>query len=58
MRPPAPTTIDPRVTPELEAVCLRALRRDKDARYRNALELAEDLRRARARIPAAAPSAP
>jgi serine/threonine-protein kinase len=40
---PAPSTLNPRVPPELDRVILRALTRDPDARYRRARELAQDL---------------
>ncbi len=43
---PPPSTINPRTPPELEAICLRALARDKDQRQASALEFAQQLRAA------------
>jgi serine/threonine-protein kinase len=43
--PPAPAKLNPRAPADLEAVCLKALRRDKARRYSTAREFAEDLRR-------------
>jgi len=42
--PPPPHEIFPQVDPELEAVCLRALRKGKEERYQNAREMRSDLR--------------
>ncbi len=41
--PPSATT--PRVSPPLEAICLRALHRDPERRYRDGKAFADDLRR-------------
>src|SRR6185295_17375140 len=43
--PTPPTQVNHRTPRELEAICLRALSRDKDLRQRSALEFAEELRR-------------
>jgi serine/threonine-protein kinase len=58
--PPPPREIYPRVDPELEAVCLRALRKDKAERYQSAREMRGDLRASiygRDRVPSLAPLA-
>jgi len=41
-----PSQTNPKTPPELEAICLRALQRDKELRPASALEFAQDLRRA------------
>lgn len=41
--PPAPTTIDPAYPPALEAIVMRALRKDRRDRYATALEMQEEL---------------
>jgi serine/threonine protein kinase len=43
--PVAPSTLNPRTPRELEAICLRALSRNKDQRQPTALQFAEELRR-------------
>jgi serine/threonine protein kinase len=43
--PAAPSTLNPRTPRELEAICLRALARNKDLRQPTALQFAEELRR-------------
>jgi WD40 repeat protein len=43
--PPAPRAVNPRVPPDLEAVCLKAMAREPRRRYPDAGELADDLRR-------------
>jgi serine/threonine protein kinase len=43
--PAAPSTLNPRTPRELEAICLRALTRNKDLRQSTALQFAEELRR-------------
>ncbi len=40
----APSALNPRAPADLEAVCLKALRRDKAQRYASALEFADELR--------------
>lgn len=42
--PPPPHEIHPGVDPELEAVCMRALRKGRDERYQTAREMRSDLR--------------
>ncbi len=42
--PPAPSSIYPHVDPQLEAICLRALRKDRDARFTTAREMRIALR--------------
>ncbi len=42
--PPAPSSLNPAVPPELDAIVLRALAPDPDARFATADELARDLR--------------
>jgi serine/threonine-protein kinase len=41
-----PSKMNPKTPPELEAICLRALQRDKERRQGSALEFAQELRRA------------
>ena len=43
--PTPPSQLNPRTPRELEAICLRALARDKERRQATALEFAEELRR-------------
>ncbi len=43
--PPAPRQLNPRINPALEAICLKAISRDRHARYQSAMALAEDLQR-------------
>jgi predicted Ser/Thr protein kinase len=45
--PTPPRKLDPRLTPDVEAVVLRALEKDPARRYPSARALADDLRRAR-----------
>ena len=40
---PLPSTLNPQVTPEIDRVVMRALQRDREARYLTAGEMAEDL---------------
>ena len=40
---PAPSKINPKITPDLEQIILKALRKDPDERYTRASELQEDL---------------
>ncbi len=42
---PRPRSVSPRIPPELDAICRRALRRDPDGRHRSAAALARDLER-------------
>lgn len=58
--PPRPSTIARRKVPyELEAICLKALSKDKNRRYQTALELYEDVENFLAHRPVlAAPSGP
>ncbi len=43
--PPPPRELDRTVPPELDAICMRALERDPEARYQSALELKRELHR-------------
>ncbi|MEO1129520.1 MAG: serine/threonine-protein kinase [Planctomycetota bacterium] len=45
-RPDAPSTLNPRVSQDLDAVVLQAISKSRDRRYQSASELADDLRRA------------
>jgi WD40 repeat protein len=49
--PRPPRALDDRVPKDLETICLRCLRKEPGARYATAAELADDLRRYRAREP-------
>lgn len=49
--PVSPREVNPAVSPALEAVCLKCLRKDPVERYATARELADDLRRFRADLP-------
>lgn len=42
---PSPRTINSEVSASLEAICLKAMSRDRDQRYRTAAAMAEDLQR-------------
>ena len=44
--PPRPSSLAPGVDPRLEAMCLRALRKQRDERYQTAREMRADLRAA------------
>ena len=52
---PAPSTIRPDITPQVDALVLRATRRDPAARFTSAREFLADARRARAGLPAPRP---
>ncbi len=43
--PPAPRRLRPMVPPDLEAICLKAMEKDRERRYPSARALAEDLQR-------------
>ncbi|MBI1346351.1 protein kinase [bacterium] len=43
--PPSPRQLNPAISPALEAICLKALSKDRYARYPSALALSEDLQR-------------
>jgi serine/threonine protein kinase/Tfp pilus assembly protein PilF len=44
VNPPPPSTINPRVPPELDRITMKALEKSPDARYQSAEELVKDLR--------------
>jgi serine/threonine-protein kinase len=48
--PPPPSKVNPEVSPELEAVVMRAMAKDPDARYPSAWEFLEDLDRVRSGV--------
>lgn len=52
--PPAPRRIDPTLSPDLEAVCLKAMAKDRALRYADAGEMLADLVRYRAGEPVTA----
>jgi hypothetical protein len=52
--PVPPAALDPRVDPDLDAICRKCLARDPARRYASAADLAEDLRRFRQGRPTAA----
>ena len=49
--PAAPSSVVARIAPDLDAICLRALRKEPDRRYRTVEELSEDIRRHLAGLP-------
>ncbi|MCO8122134.1 serine/threonine protein kinase [Stieleria sp. TO1_6] len=55
---PAPQTVRPSVSPELNAICLKALSTKRYLRYETATELAEDVQRYMAGTPVTAYEAP
>ena len=52
--PPVPSSIDPAVTPEVDAIVLKALAKDRTARYQSAAEFRSDVDRALAGLPVTA----
>lgn len=52
--PIPPSRLRPGIQPDLEIICLKCLRKDPRSRYATAMELAEDLRRAREGFPISA----
>jgi serine/threonine protein kinase/DNA-binding LacI/PurR family transcriptional regulator len=44
--PPAPSSINPQIPPEVEAVILKALSKDREQRFENAGEMANELKKA------------
>ena len=52
--PEPPRKLNPRVPPELEAICLKTLAKRPEDRYAGCAELADDLRRLAAGSPGAA----
>ncbi len=54
--PPPPRQVNPRIDPELEMICLRAMQKPPDLRYASAAALAADLRAYLANEPIAARS--
>ena len=55
-QPVPPSRINPDVSPELDAVVMRALAKNPDNRYQSAAEMKEDLERARRGQPVLAPA--
>ena len=53
--PVPPSRLNPEVTPALEAIVLRAMAKNPDDRYANGREMHDDLQRAVAGLPVAAP---
>ena len=59
--PAAPSTLDPEITPDIDAITLKALAKDPADRYQSALEMREDIKRvlggeaATALVPAVVP---
>src|SRR4051794_25262575 len=54
--PVAPSSLDPDIPPAIDAIVLRSLAKDRDARYQNADEMRADMRRALAGQAVAAPA--
>ena len=50
VHPPPPSQFNPHVSPELDAVTLKALAKEADARYQSAADLLEDLRAVRSTL--------
>jgi hypothetical protein len=57
-RPPAPSAVQPGVSPALDAVCRRCLEQEPQRRYPSAEALADDLRRVLEGRPVEADSVP
>jgi eukaryotic-like serine/threonine-protein kinase len=55
--PPAPSEFDPEISPELDAICAKALAKSTADRYQNATEMRADIERALAGQPVLAPAA-
>jgi eukaryotic-like serine/threonine-protein kinase len=54
---PPPSTYDPEIPPELDAICAKALAKPTSERYQSATEMRADIERALAGQPVAAPAA-
>jgi tetratricopeptide (TPR) repeat protein len=53
-KPPAPSTLRPGISPDLDAICLRCLQKDPAKRYGSAGAVADDLARLQRREPVSA----
>lgn len=49
--PPSPRSFDPRISIDLETICLKCLEKDPGLRYQSAIELSDDLQRYRRHEP-------
>ncbi|MCR9292150.1 MAG: serine/threonine protein kinase [bacterium] len=49
--PPRPQSFDPRISKDLETICLKCLEKHPDQRYQSAIELSDDLQRYRRHEP-------
>ncbi|MHB1613512.1 MAG: Stk1 family PASTA domain-containing Ser/Thr kinase, partial [Actinomycetes bacterium] len=54
--PPPPSSLDPDISPSLDAIVLKALAKDRADRYQSAAEMRVDVERALRGIPVAAPT--